>query len=71
MSKILNKRFNIGEELTQYELEQAYKRITRHKLPPGTNGRSTARRLQEKYSERFEFEINRVRGFAWDIGDLE
>ena len=70
MAKILEQRFNNGEELTYHELQEAYKQITGHKLASGANAAATARRLTEKYPERFEFEINRVRGFAWDMEDF-
>lgn len=71
MPEILAERFVNGGELTYYELQQAYLRITGSKLPAGSKPAATARRLTEQRPLRFEFEINRLRGFAWDLEDIQ
>jgi hypothetical protein len=59
-------RFQLGKELTTHELREAFKAIFNRPLPPGSNTAAVARTLSERMPLRFEFEINRQRGFAWD-----
>jgi hypothetical protein len=59
-------RFQLGQELTTHELREAFKIIFNRPLPPGANPKAVARTLTERMPLRFEFEINRQRGFAWD-----
>jgi len=67
---ILNKPFNNGQELTHHELRQAYKRITGRELPRGTDARRTVQHFIATSPLRFEFEVNRIRGFAWDAEEI-
>ena len=41
--RTLTARFNLGQELTHYELQQVYKRITGRPLPSGRRGADVAR----------------------------
>ena len=62
----LESRYQIGQELTTYELREAFKRIQRREPPRGVRPEDLARGLASAGPLRFEFEINRLRGFAWD-----
>jgi hypothetical protein len=67
---ILNTRFENGQELTHHELREAYKRITGRELPRGAKSQDVARHFVTTCPLRFEFEVNRLRGFAWDAGEM-
>jgi hypothetical protein len=62
--------FNLGQELTHDELRQAYQRITGKPLPGNASARDVARWLTQTFPLRFEFEVNRLRGHAWDADEL-
>jgi hypothetical protein len=67
---VLLTRFEIGKELTHHELQQAFKNIHGHPIPRGANPAEVARGLAARSPLRFEFEVNRLRGFAWDADEL-
>lgn len=62
--------FRIGQELTQHELDEAFRRIFGRPIPRGSKPRDIARNLAASQPLRFEFEINRVRGYAWDAEEV-
>lgn len=64
----LAERFKVGQELTGHELAEAFKRIYGKPLPRGRKSSDLARALAAHEPVRFEFEVNRLRGFAWDHG---
>ena len=61
--------FKIGQELTKDELLQAYERITGNKPKGNIDLNRTAQYFAQTQPIRFEFEVNRCRGYAWDNGD--
>lgn len=64
--KTLKGRFILGKEITPYEVREAFKRIYNRPAPKGAKPVEMARRLSAHHPLRFEFEINRLRGYAWD-----
>ena len=68
--QILTPRFEIGKELTRYELQEAFRRIHGHPVPRGAKPQEVARGLAARSSLRFEFEVNRLRGYAWDADEV-
>lgn len=62
-------RFKNGDPITHDELNQAFFRITGRHPPRGRAAHSLAALLSRAEPVRFEFEINRARGFAWDNGE--
>jgi hypothetical protein len=65
---ILSKRFVNGQEITNHELREVYKRINGKDLPRTARPSDVAHHFVKTRPERFEFEVNRLRGFAWDNG---
>jgi len=63
---ILSTRFTNGQEITNHELREVYKRIKGQELPRTATPAQVASHFVKTQPERFEFEINRLRGFAWD-----
>lgn len=70
MTTTLPQRFVIGKELTHHELKQAFQRIFQRPMPRNVKPEVTARLLTQELPLRFEFEVNRLRGFAWEHGEL-
>jgi len=70
MTLIMDNRYTIGEALTHHELREAYKAIFQRDLPRGAKSADVARGLAASYGNRFEFEVNRLRGFAWNNHEL-
>lgn len=70
LRQVLAERFEIGMELTFYELQESYKRITGFPLPRGCKPQDAARRLAQTRPLAFEFEVNRLRGYAFEHSEL-
>lgn len=66
---IMSQRFKPGQELTQHELREAYKAMFGRPIPPRADLRRIAQGLAAQEPVRFEFEVNRLRGYAWDNGN--
>lgn len=66
---VMSQRFEPGQELTQHELREAFKRMFGRPIPPRADLRRIARGLAATEPLRFGFEVNRLRGYAWDNGD--
>lgn len=62
--------FTIGQNLTHHELQQAFHRIAGRPLPAGCDLRLIAGELSRTRPRRFEFEVNRCRGLAFDLEEL-
>jgi len=62
--------FILGQELTYDELRQAHQRIKGAPLPGNLAPRDVVRWLAQTLPLRFEFEVNRCRGHAWDAEEL-
>lgn len=68
--KYFPERFEIGMRLTTYELRECYQRIFNStKIPKDYN--NLAKTLATRQPLRFVFEINRLRGYAWDSTEIE
>jgi len=67
--RILAERFEAGKNLTRHELREVYKTINGKHLPVGANPRDVATFLMKYHALRFEFEVNRLRGYAWNNGE--
>jgi hypothetical protein len=67
---ILNTRFEIGKELTNHELQETYRRMFGKPIPRGARPAEVARGLSARSPLRFEFEVNRLRGYAWDADEV-
>jgi hypothetical protein len=57
-------------EVSKNEIQSAYQRIKGHPVPTAINLSAVAKGLAAAYPLRFEFEINRSRGFAWDNDEI-
>lgn len=68
--QILRTLFENGQELTHHELRQAHKAITGRDLPRGAKPQEVARYFVATCPLKFEFEVNKVRGFAFEAGEL-
>lgn len=62
----LLKRFAAGDPLTRQELEQTYYRMVGRPLPRRSDPAQVAQQLSSARPLRFEFEVNRLRGYAWE-----
>jgi len=67
---LLPDRFRIGQDITTYELRETYRRITGGPPPGSLPPKEAVRRLIHENSLRFEFEVDRLRGYAWDGADV-
>ena len=63
---VLKQRFINGGDLTHGELQRVFYNLTGHPLPAGNNPGNTAQALIRAWPEAFEFEVNKLRGYAWD-----
>jgi hypothetical protein len=63
-------RFQLGQELTPDELKHAYICIHNKPVPKGQSYRAIAATLARACPLRFEYEVNRQRGWAFDAEDL-
>lgn len=63
-AKILPERFKLGQRLTVYELTGAFTAIYGEDPPVGFDPQQIARALYLHHPARFEFEVDRLRGFA-------
>ena len=59
--------FRIGERLTPDELRTSYTRITGKAFPGQVDKQHVAAALSRCYPMRFAHEVNRLRGFAFDL----
>lgn len=64
------KRFTNGQPFTFGELSTAYQRITGRPVPAKQDMARLAKGLIGRFPDRFEFEINRQRGFAFDHDEI-
>ena len=62
--------FQLGQNLTHEELRTAFQRISGRPIPAGANLREAAATLARNAPERFTFEVNRCRGFAFELEEL-
>lgn len=67
---ILTDLFTIGKELTNHELQETYRRMFGKPIPRGARPAEVARHLAASSPLRFEFEVNRLRGYAWDADEV-
>lgn len=63
---VLNQRFINGGDITHGELQRVFHIITGRPLPARYNPGECAQALIAARPERFEFEVNRLRGYAWN-----
>lgn len=62
--------FQVGGNLTHDELRISFQRIFGRPLPLGADARRIAGRLSAELPVRFTHEVNRCRGWAFDVEDL-
>ena len=60
-------KFVIGEMLTPSEVRTAFTRITGRPVPTEMSLKQVAGLLTRHFPARFEHEVNRVRGYAFDL----
>lgn len=65
----MSKPFKNGDPLSEAELAQAYQRIVGKRMPSGSF-LAVARTLSKHRPTQFEFEVNRLRGFAFDLEEI-
>lgn len=62
-------RYKLGQEVSHDEVRQVYRRITGKPLPRGRRAGEVAKALYASAPLRFEFEVNRLRGYAWEADE--
>ena len=67
---VMDDRFQIGASVTYHEARTAFSEIFRRPMPRGSDVEQIVRNLSTAVPLRFEFEVNRVRGFAWNMEEL-
>jgi hypothetical protein len=63
--------FNLGEPLHEHEVVAVYERVFEHQPPHNLDRRTLPTAILAYVSKlRFEFEVNRLRGHAFDYDEL-